>query len=74
MQGKNVLLIATIRIATIWLSQHACTTHIQFRILVHGYFFTLLKPSNILQTLKNVHVIIIDEMSMVTSTMLCAIK
>jgi DNA replication protein DnaC len=73
MQGKNVLLIATVRATTLRLSQYGCTTHTQFRILVHGYLSTLSKPSNILQTLKNVHVIIIDEMSTVISTMLCAI-
>jgi DNA replication protein DnaC len=72
MQGKNVLLIATIRTTTLRWSQHACTTRTQFRILVHGYFSTW--SNNILQTLKNVHVIIIDEMSMVTNTMLCAIE
>jgi hypothetical protein len=53
MQGKIVLLIATIIVVTLRLSQHACTTHTQFRILVHGYLSTLSKPSNILQTLNN---------------------
>jgi len=38
------------------------------------FFFFLPQPNDILQTLKYTHVIIIDEMSMMTSTILCAIE
>jgi len=40
----------------------------QFRILMHGYLLI------ILQTLKHAHVIIIDEISMMITIMLHAIK
>jgi hypothetical protein len=74
MQGNFFLLTTIIGAVTLQLSEHACTTHTQFRIPICGYPFTLLEHSNILQTLQNAHVIIIDEMSMMTSTMLCAIE
>jgi hypothetical protein len=64
-QNKNLLLT---RAATLQLSQHACTVHTQFKILIHGYIFVLPQPSDILQTLKYTHVIIIDEMSMMINT------
>jgi hypothetical protein len=38
------------------------------------FFFFWPQPNDILQTLKYTHVIIIDEMSMMTSTILCAIE
>jgi hypothetical protein len=41
MQAKNVLLITTTRDTTLRLSQHACTTHTQFRIPLCGYPSTL---------------------------------
>jgi len=37
-------------------------------------YFILPQPSNLLQSLKYANVIIMDEMSMMISTMLCAIK
>jgi len=73
-QGKKLLLIATIGVATLRLSQHACTINTQFKIHVFGYFSVLPQPSNILQSLKYANVIIIDEMLMMIDTMLCAIK
>jgi hypothetical protein len=48
--------------------------YIQFRIRVHGYLSILPQASNILQSLKYANVIIIDEISMMSSTMLCAIE
>jgi len=33
-QGENIFLIATIRVASLQLSQHVCTIHTQFRINV----------------------------------------
>jgi hypothetical protein len=74
MQGKTFLLTSLIGAATLRLLEHACTTHTQFRIPIRGYPSTLSKHSNILQTLQNAHVIIIDKMSMMTSTMLRAIE
>ncbi len=74
-QGKNVLLTTTtIGTTTLWLSQHACTIYTQFRIHVCGYLSVLPQPSNILQSLKFANVIIIDEILMMISTMLCAIE
>jgi len=72
-QSKNVFL-TTIGVATLRLSQHACTKHTQFKILVHGFFLILPQPSNILQSLKHANVIIMDEMSIMINTMLCAMK
>ncbi len=39
-----------------------------------GYLFVLPQPSEVLETLKYAHVTIIDEMSMMTNVMLCAIE
>jgi len=39
---------------------------------VCGNLSILSQPSQILETLKHAHVIIVDEMSMMTSVMLCA--
>jgi hypothetical protein len=39
---------------------------------VCGNLFVLSQPSQILKTLKHAHVIIVDEMSVMTSVMLCA--
>jgi len=33
-QGENVFLTATTKVATLQLSQHVCTIHTQFRIIV----------------------------------------
>jgi hypothetical protein len=74
MQNRNLLLISTTRVVVLWLSQHAYTTHTQCRILVCGNLFVLSQPSQILETLKHAHVIIVDEMSMMTSVMLCVNK
>jgi hypothetical protein len=72
MQNKNVLLPSTIRVVALWLSQHGYTTHAQCTILTCGYLFVLSQPSQILETLKHAHVIIVDEMSIMISVMLCA--
>ncbi len=73
-QNKNLLLITITKVVALRLSQHACTIHTQFKILIHGYIYVLPQLSDILQTLKYAHVIIIDEMSMKISIILCAIK
>jgi len=41
---------------------------------MHDYFVILSQPSDILQTLKHAHVIIIDEISIMITIMLHAIK
>jgi hypothetical protein len=69
MKNKNILLIATTSVTNLQLFQHAQTTHTQFRILVRNYLYVLLQPSEILETLECAHVIIIDEMSMMTNVM-----
>jgi hypothetical protein len=74
MKNKNVFLTAANKAITLWLSQNVQTTHTQFRILVHGHLFILPKPSEILEILKQAHVIIIDEMSMMINIMFCAMK
>jgi hypothetical protein len=71
MQNKNVWLTSTIRVLALWLSQHVYTTHAQCTILACGNLFVLSQPSQILETLKHAHVIIVDEMPMMTSVMLC---
>jgi hypothetical protein len=73
-QGKNLLLPVSIGLATLWLSQHVCIIHTQFRIHAHSCLSVLPQLSNILQSLKYANVIIIDEMSMMTNIMLCAIE
>jgi len=74
-QCKNVLLTTTTIGTTILrLSQNACTIYTQFRIHVHGYLFVLPQPSNILQSLKYENAIIIDEILMMSNTMLRAIE
>jgi hypothetical protein len=45
-------------------------THTQFRILVCGYLYVLPQSNDVLQIFKHADVIIIDEISMMTSTML----
>jgi hypothetical protein len=41
---------------------------------MHGYIFILSQPSDILQTLKHAHVIVINEISMMITIMLHVIK
>ena len=72
--NKKVVLSATTGAAALWLCKSVSTVHIVFRIPTHGYLFVLPEPSPILTKLKNADVIIIDEMSMMTSNMLCAVE
>jgi hypothetical protein len=55
-------------------SKSASTIHTVFRIPTHGYLSVLPKLNPVLTKLKNAYVIIIDEMSMMTSNMLCAVE
>ncbi len=50
---------------------YTCT---QLKILMHDYSVILSQPSDILQTSKHAHVIIIDEISIMITIMLHAIK
>ena len=70
----RVILSATTGAAALWLSKSASIVHAVFRIPTHGYLFVLHEPSPVLTKLKNANVIIIDEMSMMTSNMLCAVE
>ncbi len=74
MQNRNLLLISSTRVVALWLSQHAYTTHTQCRILLCGNLFVLSQRSQILERLKHAHVIIVDEMSMMTNVVFCANK
>jgi len=66
---KKVILIATTRCATSMLSSKASTVHNTFHIQCKGYVRPLQKLSVEFQILKEVDIIIIDEMSMMTSTL-----
>jgi len=68
-ENKNVLFIVTIVIVVLRIFQHAYTTHTQFRISVRGYLSILSQPNQILGTLKHAHVIIVDEMPVMTNVM-----
>jgi hypothetical protein len=49
----------------------ASTIHTMFQILTHGYFFLFLEPHTIITKLNNTIITIIDEISMMTSNMMC---
>jgi hypothetical protein len=74
LQGKKVLLLATIGATTLPLSPHACTMHSMFKIPIRGYLITIIEQTSTLKMLKQAYLIVIDEMSMVTSIVLCAIE
>ncbi len=74
LQGKNVLFLATTRVAALRLSPHACIVHSLFKIPIKGYLTTIIKPSSTLETLKQANLIVIDEMFMMTSIVLCTIE
>lgn len=56
------------------LSMSTSTVHIVFRKPTHGYFSVLSEPNLVLTKLKNADVIIIDEMSLTTTNMLCTMR
>jgi hypothetical protein len=47
--------------------------HIEYKILICGYLYTLIKPNNTLQKLKLIDVFIIDQMSLLTNITLSSI-
>ena len=67
-------LSATTGAAALRLSKSAFTIHTVFHIPTHGCLSVLPKSSPVLTKLKNADIIIIDEMSMITSNMLCAVE
>jgi ATP-dependent exoDNAse (exonuclease V) alpha subunit len=71
-KGKTVVLSRTTGAAALRLCKTANTIHTTFRIPIQGYLFCLPKPSKVLNKIKTSDVIIIDEMSMMTSYVLCA--
>jgi hypothetical protein len=56
------------------LNKTANTVHTTFRIPTRVYLSCLLEPSKILDKIKTSNVIIIDEISMMTNYVLCAIE
>ncbi len=48
--------------------------HSMFKIPIKGYLTTIIEPNTTLETIKQVHLIVIDEMSMMTSIVLCVIQ
>ncbi len=66
---KKVILTTTTRCATSRLSSKASTVHNTFHIQCKGYVQPLQKLSVEFQILKEVDIIIIDEMSLMTSTL-----
>ncbi len=72
--GKNVLLSTITNVVALCLSTIIIIVYTAFHIPTHGYLSILPKPHNVIEKLKSTNVIIIDEMSMMTSNMLCAIE
>jgi ATP-dependent exoDNAse (exonuclease V) alpha subunit len=73
-QNKLVLLSTATSAAALRLSSTASTTHSLFRIPSRGYLSPLPEPSTVLERLHSADVIVIDEMSMMTSYMLCTVE
>jgi hypothetical protein len=74
LQAKRVLLLATTGATTLPLSPHAHTMHSMFKIPIRGYLIIIIELISILKMLKQAYLIVIDEMSMMTSIVLCAIE
>jgi hypothetical protein len=74
MHGKNVSLSATTCVVALQLSLTATILHTTIYIPTRGYLFILLEPRNVIKKLKSTNVSIIDEMSMMISTMLCTFE
>jgi hypothetical protein len=73
-KGKTILLSGTTGATSQRVSISANTIHTIFRIPTRGYLSCLPEPSKVLDKIKTSNVIIIDEMSMMTSYVLCAIE
>jgi ATP-dependent exoDNAse (exonuclease V) alpha subunit len=71
---KKVILIATTGCVASRLSSKASTVHNTFHIQCKGYVRPLQELSVEFQILKEANIIIIDEMSMMTSTLLQSIE
>jgi ATP-dependent exoDNAse (exonuclease V) alpha subunit len=69
-----VLLSATTGAAALRLSSNTSTTHTLFHIPSRGYLTPLPEPSTVLERLHSADVIVIDEMSMMISYMLCTVE
>jgi hypothetical protein len=67
---KKVILTTTTRCATSRLSSKASTVHNTFHIQCKGYVWPLQKLSVEFQIFKEVDIIIVDEMSMMTGILL----
>lgn len=73
-QNKHVLLYATRRTAIWKLSHSTSIIHIMLRILAWSYVIPLQNPQNVIKILTHANVIIIDVISMMTNTLLCAVQ
>jgi ATP-dependent exoDNAse (exonuclease V) alpha subunit len=71
---KNVILTTTTGCAALRLSSKASTIHITFHIQCKGYVQPLQELSVEFQILKEVDIIIIDDLSMMMSTLLQSIE
>jgi ATP-dependent exoDNAse (exonuclease V) alpha subunit len=71
---KKVILIATTGCATLRLSSKASTIHNTFHIQCKGYVRPLQELSVEFQIIKEADIIIIDEMSMMTNTLLQSVE
>jgi hypothetical protein len=72
--GKNVLLSTTTGTVAFCYAPQQLQIHIAFRIPVQGYLLILLEPHNVIKKLKIANLIIINEMSMMTSNILCVME
>ena len=71
LKGKTILQSGTTKAVARWLNKTTNMVHTTFRIPTLGYLSCISKPSKILDKIKTSDVIIIDEMSMMTSYVLC---
>jgi Ni2+-binding GTPase involved in maturation of urease and hydrogenase len=71
---KKVILTTTTRCATSRFSSKASTVHITFHIQCKVYVWPLQELSVEFQILKEADIIIIDKMSMMTSTLLQSVE
>ena len=73
-QNKKVIISGTTESTTLRLSYITNTIHTTFHIPSHGYLSIYFESSKVINRLQDADVIIINEMSMITSYMLCVIK
>lgn len=70
-QGKKILILVTTNVITSRLSIATKTIHAQFKIPIHKYLYTFIKPNNPLKKQRLVDVVISDKMLFITNIILC---